>query len=112
MSESSRKVNAQTAAYAAGLGWTLEKMEYYDAFQARTKDWLGFVDFIAKTPEGEFVAIQSTSDATGGNSGARVRKIKSPKIWPKAMWWLGPNHRIEVWAWKRDDLKRIPVTAE
>lgn len=46
------------------------------------KDLFGFIDILA-IKDDEVLAVQTTSDKTGGNSGERVRKIQSHENYQK-----------------------------
>jgi hypothetical protein len=63
-------------------GWQCEIVEKTIPKCFIKKDLFGFIDILA-IKDCEVMAVQTTSDRTGGNSGERVRKILAHDNYPK-----------------------------
>lgn len=84
-------------------GWTVEVVERTIPRCWIKKDFLGFADLIALSPQRGTIAIQATAGASRSNANARIAKIKSE---PRAAIWLACGHRIQVHSWQGKGSKR------
>ena len=93
--------DALTTRECGRLGWMVEKVETWQTHALRRKDLFTIFDYLAVTPEGVIVLIQTT---TRGNASSRRRKMKSATVLPRLL--KNENVRIELWTWKGNDLRR------
>ena len=83
----------RTLAECRKRGWTVDIVER--RVWRKTRDFLGCIDLIAITPQGQTIGIQATS---GANHGARVSKCKAE---PRVVPWLAAGNLVEVWSWAK-----------
>lgn len=95
---------ARSLAYLRAKGYTAGVVERWIAPARRRIDLGGFGDIVAWAPDGGILAIQATSDDTGGNTGVRIRKILEL---PEAALWLASGGRIIVHGWARRGKRRF-----
>lgn len=90
--------SARTLRKLEADGWTADIVERRIPRTRITKDLFGIGDILAVKRLGTLL-VQVTSDNTGGNSPARISKIKAE---PRAHEYLypGSGRRIQVWAWR------------
>jgi hypothetical protein len=82
------------------LGYTHQKVEFWNQFSRRRVDLFGFIDILAITPE-LTIGIQVTA---GSGHAARRKKILGH---PLAVEWLrSPYRAVEVWSFRKVKVKR------
>lgn len=85
---------ARTLAECRKRGWEVDVVERRVTRFVK-RDFLGCIDLIAVTPEGQIIGIQATS---GDHHAERVSKcIAEPRIVP----WLRAGGFVEVWSWSK-----------
>ena len=62
-----------------GIGYHVEKVEYFNAFSHRMKDLWGFIDLLA-IKKGEVLAVQTTGGI--GHKNPHLEKIRSSELFP------------------------------
>lgn len=88
------RVGPLTVATATELGYTIELVERRIPHTRVTKDFLGFADYIAISPN-ETLAIQATS---GANHATRVKKIFNDRQEQALEWLACPTRTLAVWS--------------
>ena len=97
--------DALTARECGRLGWMVEKVETWQTHALRRKDLFRVFDYLAVTPEGDVVFIQTT---TRTNASSRRRKMQSSSVLPRLL--KNPNAKVELWTWKGKDLRREAIS--
>jgi len=62
------------------------------------KDLFGCIDILGISQDGSIIAVQTTSDNTGGNSSSRLKKCRESEVLPS---WKAGGHLFEVHAWAK-----------
>lgn len=74
-------------------GWEVDVVER--RVWRKTRDFLGCIDLIAITPQGQTIGIQACA---GASHAARVAKCKAEA---RKDAWLSAGNFVEVWSWKK-----------
>lgn len=101
---SSTSPNARTLTECRKRGWTAQSVERpWNKYTKVTLDLFGVIDIVAIVPavdgkHGSILAIQATSDNSGGNAYRRAAKILAE---PRAKQWVEAGGRLELWSWSK-----------
>lgn len=79
-------------------GFTCGRVEHWNSHCNIMQDLFGFADLIAMRAGAGIIAVQATSDQSGGHGNARIAKIMAE---PRAKIWLQSGGRIQVFAWRK-----------
>ena len=85
-------------------GWTVWRVEHWNAFAKIRQDLFGFGDILAINKDTVLI-VQTTS---GSNVSARMKKIQENPI---AKLWLSPTRWIHVHGWKGRKLRELHATS-